>query len=193
MIQSSISREMINEYKDLLLKWNKTINLISKNDIDKIQERHFEDSMQLIGFIPNEYVSIIDVGSGAGFPGVILSMMGVNEMTLIESDSRKAAFLAQAIKLSSNSVQILNERVENINDLVCDIITSRAFAGLDTIFNHTKNITVKDKYLLHKGESYQKELDEAAKHWLFNVNIHDNITFNKGKILEITDLRARYS
>ncbi|RTK93984.1 MAG: 16S rRNA (guanine(527)-N(7))-methyltransferase RsmG [Rickettsiales bacterium] len=193
MMQSSISREMIKEYKELLLKWNKTINLISKKDIDKIQERHFEDSMQLIKFIPNTDISMIDIGSGAGFPGIILSMMGVNEITLIESDSRKVAFLIQAIKLSSNIMRVINDRVENVEDLVCDIITSRAFADLSAIFNYTQNITVKDKYLLHKDESYQKELDEAAKHWLFNVNIHDSIIFNKGKILEITDVRARYS
>lgn len=192
MIYDSISREALNEYEDLIIKWNNTINLVSTNDIENIQRRHFDDSTQLLNFISNKDIAIIDIGSGAGFPGIVLSIMGVKKITLIESDSRKAAFLMQAKKLSLNSIEIINDRVENTNELECNIITSRAFAELDTIFHYTKNITIKDKYLLHKGETYQKELDEAAKHWLFNVNIHDSITFNKGKILEITDVRARY-
>ncbi len=189
-----ISREIklqFDDYKKLLVKWNSTINLISKNDIEKIEERHFEDSIQLINFITDKNISIIDIGSGAGFPGVILSILDIKEMTLIESDSRKSAFLMQALKLSSNLITVINERVENIKDLTCDIITSRAFSDLNSIFNYSKNITVKDKYLLHKGETYKKELDSADKHWLFNVNIHDSITCEKGKILEIINVRAR--
>ena len=163
------------------------INLISSNTIQDVMNRHILDSLQLLSYIDRSS-KIIDLGSGAGFPAIVLSIAGVQDITLIESDSRKAAFLLQAAKLSSYRPRIIHDRIENIEGLNCDIITSRAFADLGSILEYSSKIKVKSKYLLHKGAGYKNEISNARKHWLFNDTVHDSITFETGKILEITDL-----
>lgn len=194
ILEDFVSREAskkIQEYKNLLIKWNKTINLVSSKTLDDILERHILDSIQLLNYIKNKDIVIIDIGSGGGFPGIILSIGGIKKITLIESDSRKAAFLLQASKISSNRVEVKNTRVEDVVNSECDILTSRAFSDLNSIFNYTNNIKVKDKYLLHKGRSYKQEIQNAKKHWLFKINVHDSITSKQGKILEIEDVISR--
>ena len=190
-IQSFVSREVYQkliEYHDLLLKWNSAINLVSSDSIHEILQRHILDSIQLLKFIEDKDISIIDIGSGAGLPGIILSVCGIKKVTLVESDSRKAAFLLQASKISSGEIEIINDRIENITGLECNIVSSRALADLNEIFELSRNIEIADKYLLHKGESYKKEISDARKHWLFNVKVHDSITSNQGKILEIINV-----
>lgn len=189
-IQDFVSREAfekIIEFEKLLLKWNKTINLISAKTSRDIMNRHILDSLQLLPLI-DKNSKIIDLGSGAGFPAIILSIAGIKDITLIESDSRKTAFLLQASKLSTNNIEIINDRIENIDNLQCDIITSRAFAELYSIFEFSSKIKVRNKFLLHKGAGYKNEILKAQKHWLFNKTVHDSITSETGKILEITDL-----
>ncbi len=189
-IQNFVSREAfekIIEFEKLLLKWNKTINLISAKTSGNIMNRHILDSLQLLPLI-DKNSKIIDLGSGAGFPAIILSIAGIKDITLIESDSRKTAFLLQASKLSNNNIEIINDRIENIDNLQCDIITSRAFAELYSIFEFSSKIKVRNKFLLHKGAGYKNEILKAQKHWLFNKTVHDSITSETGKILEITDL-----
>lgn len=191
-IEDFVSREAherLMKYSDLLLKWNSTINLISSSTIHEVLQRHIIDSLQLLKFITNKDISIVDIGSGAGLPGIILSIAGISKVTLVESNSRKAAFLLQAAKLSKGKVEIVNDRIEDIVDLKCDIVTSRAFADLDKIFTLSQGIDITDKYLLHKGEKYKEEISKTKKHWLFNSKVHDSITFDCGKILEITDVK----
>lgn len=190
----NVSREInekLVEYEKLLEKWNKQINLISKSTSNDIKQRHLVDSMQLLNYIDNKEISVLDLGSGAGLPGIILSICGVKKVILVECDERKAAFLLQASKISSNLIEVKNNRIENLNNLSCNIIVSRALTDLTSIFNYCKNIEVKEKFLLHKGKTYESEIDEAGKHWLFKIKIHDSITSKEGKILEITNLKSR--
>ncbi len=185
-----ISREtkkQIDEYQRLLLKWNEKINLISKNALNDFWQRHILDSLQLMQFISSHDIEILDIGSGAGLPGLILSFAGIKCVRLVESDSRKAAFLYEAAKISCNKVTVINDRIENLS-LACDVITARAFAELARIFELTKKITIRQKYLLLKGENYQKELANAQKTWLFDIEKYDSITSNKSKILAIKNL-----
>ncbi len=188
-----ISRGTLREYEMLLKKWNEKINLVSKSTLDDFEQRHLMDSVQITEYIDSKQDKIIDLGSGAGLPGMVLAIMGYEDVTLIESDARKAAFLLQASRLIKHSKHpnILNQRIEEITDISCDIITSRAFAELSKIFDYTRNFVVKKKYLLHKGENYQQEIDEASKSWLFRVEIHDSLTLPKAKILEITDVKPK--
>ena len=191
VIGDYVSREAldrINQYISLLIKWNEKINLISKNTIADVINRHILDSLQLQTYIRNND-SLIDLGSGAGLPGMVLSIAGVKDVTLIESDSRKCAFLLQASKLSYNEITIINKRIEDVSELKCNVLTSRAFASLEKIFNISSKIGVKNKYLLHKGAGYRLEIEDAKKHWLFNQILHDSITSKEGKILEISNLR----
>lgn len=181
MTFKDVSRELFKNYIELLFKWNNNINLISKNiTINDIWERHIYDCASLLEFIgPND--KVIDVGSGAGFPGIILSLLGIKDVTLIESDSRKAAFLLQASKFCSNKVTILNERVENL-PLECDILTSRAFASITNILALCNNIKVKKKCLFLKGKKAIMEIEEAQKEWVFDYRIDKK---NEGWVVEL--------
>ncbi len=178
----NVSRETkFAEYEKLLKKWNDKINLIGKSSIEDFNDRHLKDSLQLKKFI-NDNEKVIDIGSGGGLPGIILSISGVKEVTLIESDSSKCSFLNSAKVISDNKINVLNYRVEDLDDLSCDIITCRAFARIDKIFSLTGQIQTK-KYIFLKGKSYLDELDEAKKNWTFKYDIHDSTTHDDGKVL----------
>ena len=113
-------------YEEMLKKWQNKINLISNSTINEIWERHFFDSAQLIKFIPHGTIKLLDLGSGAGFPGIILSIMGVDEVLLVESDKRKAIFMSEVGRNLGLNIKIINERIENVAPFKVDIITARA-------------------------------------------------------------------
>ncbi len=174
------------EYVDLLIKWNKVINLISHNTLDEIWERHILDCQQLIKFIDPEDM-VVDIGSGAGLPGIVLSMSGVKNVTLVESDKRKAAFLLQASRLSPNKVTVINKRIEDL-EIECDILTARAFASINDILRLSSKIFTKKKILLLKGERVETELIEASKNWEFDYKLHSSETDSSGWIVELRKL-----
>lgn len=187
-----VSRGALLEYQNLLLKWNKTINLISKNSEEDIWQRHIIDSLQLLKYVDLSD-HIIDIGSGAGFPGIVLSIAGAMNVTLVECDSRKVVFLRQAARLSENKVDIIEQRLDENFSGNCDVLTCRGFSSLANILQLTSGMKIRKKLLLLKGENYDSEIEEARKDWLFNVKLHDSITSDKGKILEITDERKSNS
>ncbi|WP_425363210.1 16S rRNA (guanine(527)-N(7))-methyltransferase RsmG [Candidatus Tisiphia endosymbiont of Hybos culiciformis] len=192
---SNVSREVLDaleKYQSLTLKWNKTINLVSCNTERDFWVRHILDSLQLMKYINDQNIHLIDVGSGGGFPGIVLSIAGIKNVTLVESDVRKSVFLLQASKISSNKVNVVNQRIENVK-LDCDILTSRACTQLEKIFVYTKHINVKNKYLLFKGEQYQKEIEIAKKRWSFCHSMYDSETSDNSKILEISNIYDKNS
>ncbi|WP_375326675.1 16S rRNA (guanine(527)-N(7))-methyltransferase RsmG [Candidatus Tisiphia endosymbiont of Nemotelus uliginosus] len=187
----NVSRETmiaLKRYQSLILKWNKTINLVSYKSAGELWSRHILDSLQLMQYIDELNIHLVDVGSGGGFPGVVLSIAGVQNVTLVESDTRKSIFLAQAAKICDNKINIINQRIETL-DLNCDILTSRACSPLKKFFSYTQNIKVKAKYLLLKGQEYQKEIDEAQKKWSFYYLTYDSISSKNSKILEINNVK----
>ncbi|MBN8522428.1 MAG: 16S rRNA (guanine(527)-N(7))-methyltransferase RsmG [Rickettsiales bacterium] len=187
----NVSREVnhaLLNYQNLLLKWNKAINLISRNSQKDIWERHILDSLQLLKYIDFSDM-IIDIGSGGGFPGIVLSICGVKNTVLIESDKKKSVFLAQAAKLSSNKIIIVDERIDEKFNMNCDILTSRGFSSVTNILGVTEGIKIQKKMLLLKGKNYEKEIIEAQKHWVFDFNLHNSITSGEGKIVEIFNIK----
>ncbi len=187
----NVSREVTHallNYQNLLLKWNKAINLISRNSEKDIWERHILDSLQLLKYIDFSDM-IIDIGSGGGFPGIVLSICGVKNTVLIESDKKKSVFLAQASKLSSNKIIIVDERIDEKFNMNCDILTSRGFSSVTNILGVTEGIKIQKKMLLLKGKNYEKEIIEAQKHWVFDFNLHNSITSGEGKIVEIFNIK----
>ena len=187
----NVSREVnhaLLNYQNLLLKWNKVINLISRNSEKDIWERHILDSLQLLKYIDFSDM-IIDIGSGGGFPGIVLSICGVKNTVLIESDKKKSVFLAQASKLSSNKIIIVDERIDEKFNMNCDILTSRGFSSVTNILGVTDGIKIQKKMLLLKGKNYEKEIIEAQKHWVFDFNLHNSITSGEGKIVEIFNIK----
>src|ERR1700735_2435210 len=119
----------LQDYVNLLKKWQAKINLISNSTILDVWKRHIIDSGQLMKYL-SESENVIDIGSGAGFPGMVLAILGIKNMTLVESDSRKAAFLREAARVSGVKITVLCQRLESISLNSFNVITARGFASV---------------------------------------------------------------
>lgn len=186
-----VSRETLekyNVYYEQLKQWNKAIKLVQPDTLDHYWERHILDSVQIIPLIEENY--ILDIGSGAGFPGMALAITGRYKMTLCESNVKKYMFLNEVKRILGVEVDVLNERVESIKDRKYELIVSRACASLDLLFELSQNVSreTSTRFLLHKGESYQKEIEEAQKKWSFTYTKINSITPGNGVILDIRNL-----
>ncbi|MCP4356308.1 MAG: 16S rRNA (guanine(527)-N(7))-methyltransferase RsmG [Proteobacteria bacterium] len=196
-LDQEVSRETFGKlqaYYKLLLKWQKAINLVSHATMDEAVTRHFLDSAQLIKYIPNKDIVLADMGSGAGFPGLVLAIMGVKEVHLIESDVRKATFLRTVVRELELPVTIHNERIGAVSIPNVDLITARALSALVDLFPKVKQIATEGhnvKCLFPKGERTEIEITKARKKWEFDVNLHQSITDKAGKILEISNIKAK--
>ncbi len=162
----------LEEYVFLLEKWNKSINLVSAGDIENIWQKHILICAELMDYISDPDIKVIDLGSGSGLPGMVLSIMGVRQVVLIESNAKKASFLLQASKISDNIVQVISDRIEN-QQLDCDIIVSRALASTEKLLSFTRHVDFKDAMLLIKGPEVEKEIPLEKNPFLhkFSFNI----------------------
>ena len=177
--------DKLNRYIELLQSWNATHNLVRYKTVDDLIIRHIIDSAQIYHLISPEQV-VIDFGSGAGFPGIILSLLGIKKIYLIESNSKKATFLRFASMISDNEVVILNRRIEEINDIQGDVITSRALAHLTDLLKMTRGYLTKSGFCLFiKGEKYQQEIAEASQHYNFQYEIFPSVTHQESGIVKL--------
>lgn len=175
-------------YSDLLVKWQNKINLVGHSTLQDLETRHFEDSRQLIPFIQEKDQIIADLGSGAGFPGMVLAIEGFPNVHLIESDQRKSIFLKEVSRETSTKVEIHNERVEKVA-LKADLITCRAFASLLKILDISAHMAKKEtEYLILKSDDYERELTEAQNHWYFEASIHPSRTDPRGRVILLKNL-----
>ena len=186
--------ERFEVYHKLLLKWQKAINLVSNRTLKKAWERHFADSVQLQNHIPEEANTIVDLGSGGGFPGMILAILfPEKKVHLIESDERKCEFLKNVSRETNRPVTIHNERIENIVGVLnADIISARAFASLDRIIEVTKENWLQNPTLqmvLLKGESVSQEITTAQKMYNFTYETSPSQTGN-GYIVKIKEIKT---
>jgi len=178
-------------YIELLQKWQSLINLVSKSDINNIYERHILDSLTLSDYIKQEFkqkIKIIDIGSGAGFPGMILAIEQQNEFILIDSNHKKTSFLNKIKELYQlKNVKIINDRIENIKENT-DIIISRAFKDLNETFQKCKNIIKQNTHLiLLKGENVNIEIEKTKNYFNFQYKLINNIKSN-GYIIHIQNV-----
>lgn len=181
----------LKEYSDLILKWNKKINLISRSTESDIWERHINDSAQIFRYLSCDD-TICDIGTGAGLPGIVLSIMGIKNTLLVESDLRKSVFLNQAKNISSNQIKVINERIENLdeNNLPkIDYVTSRALADINKLLEFSSLLSPSKAVILLKGKNYKKELEDASKNWHFECEEHESLTNPESVILIINELR----
>ena len=155
---------LLKEYWNLVLKWQKVVNLISNKTIEDGWNRHILDSAQLYFLIPDDKKILLDVGSGGGFPGLVLAILNkvlkgpLKEITLVESDLKKSLFLEEVVRVLNLQVIVLNERIESLS--VCpDVVTARAFAPLDRLFLLLqKNVSRETILILPKGKSVDEEI-----------------------------------
>ncbi len=185
----NVPRGTIEAYIKLLLEWNVKLNLVSIKSEEELVHRHILDSLQLVKYFDKEQ-EVFDIGSGAGFPGLMLSYAGVKKVHLIEKTNKKANFLMVAASLSSNKIKVHNLNIEELKASNCDIITARGFASLEKIFDLTQNIYQdKTKYLLQKGKNVEEEIKNALEKWSFKYIIHKSDTSDEGCILEVELLK----
>lgn len=174
----NVSRETrvrLETFVALLERWNRSINLIARSSLPHVWERHVLDSAQLFPLRPRGACRWIDLGSGGGFPGLVVAILAVDHapglrMTLVESDHRKAAFLAAVIRETGVAARIEVTRVESLPPQSVDVLSARAFrplAGLLPLC--AKHLAPSGIALLPKGRSHQTEIDEALADWRFSV------------------------
>jgi 16S rRNA (guanine527-N7)-methyltransferase len=193
----NVSRETIeklNKYKDLLLSSNKSLNLIGKTTENQIFIRHFADSAQIYNLIEDKS-EIIDLGSGAGFPGVILKILMDNNkidgnITLIDKSPKKSKFLQDLSYELGLTLKIVNLKIENFKFNKISTIVSRAFKKtIDTIDILLKNNDKIRNIILIKGKTYQQEIEEAKKKYTFDVEKFRSITSDESYILKINNIK----
>ena len=193
----SVSRESLQKLRDyqaLLIKWQKAINIVSPASLDDAWARHFVDSLQLLSFIPAGVRHVVDLGSGGGFPGMVLTIArGDLNIALVDSDKRKMQFLKTVSRETSTPVQIYAERVENVLvDIPVDMITARGFASLDVILElawPAIQINPDLQLLLLKGERAQKEIDATRTDFSFDCTLYESVTHTDASVLLISNVR----
>ena len=196
-----VSRETITslvKYENYLIKSNKTLNLIGKSTINEIWLRHFLDSSQVIDFIDKNTSNLIDLGSGAGFPGLIIAILAKDrkirlEVKLIEKSLKKALFLREIVNYLNLNVEVLNiNALTYAKKLEADIIVARAFKPLKIILQLLdKNTENWKKVFLFLGKTGQDELLQASKNWHIKYKQRMSVTSNDSVVIEINKLTKK--
>ena len=173
------------EYKKILIKENENMNLIGKSTIHDIDKRHFLDCIQIVKYIPQFEKPLMDIGTGAGLPGIILSIVGFQNLHLVEKSPKKSLFLEKCKSRLGLKYEVHNKSITEISNLSIDYITARAFASIEKIILMTRKIINKQtKFILLKGRSYISEL-ETINEQKFFWEMHKIITSNESKIIII--------
>ena len=171
-------------YADLLIRWSAHINLVGANTLGDLWRRHLLDSAQLFAHLPQATQSLVDLGSGAGFPGLVLAILGVPGVDLIEADARKCAFLREAARIAAAPVVIRNARIEAVPPRIVDVVTARGCAPLDRLLVLAQPFIGPDTVCLFpKGEQAREELTAAEQAWTMDATFHDSCSDRRGVIL----------
>jgi 16S rRNA (guanine527-N7)-methyltransferase len=192
---SGVSRETLERlqaFVALLSEWNEKHNLVSAKSLDNVWRRHIWDSAQLARYIPHTAQTLVDLGSGAGFPGLVLAEMLRSKVTvtLYESTGKKAEFLKAAAAQLDLPVQVCNERIEAKLRPAADIVTARALAPLDKLLPYAQQFASRQTVCLFlKGQSVVSELTAIRKSWRMKALQHPSLSDPSGVVLEIRELR----
>lgn len=190
------TKERLAAFDASFLDWSSRHNLVARSTIDDRWERHYADSAQLFEHLAGCDGSLVDIGSGAGFPGLILAAMGRGDglkVSLVESVGKKAAFLNAAAKaMDLDNVTVIPQRVESITISPPDFISARALASLDKLCRYAHEIAGKNTICIFpKGQDVGSELTEAAKCWHMDVKKTPSMTNPESSILLISNLAPR--
>lgn len=181
-------------FVDLVLKWNGKINLISRASEADIWVRHILDSVQIWPLSPESAKLWVDIGSGGGFPGLVLAILAKTlrpdlRFILIESDRRKAAFLLQVSKTLALRCDVRAERIESVKGLQADVLSARALAPLSVLLSLGQRLIVPQSVMIFpKGERFEGEIATARQEWQFQLTQIQSATNPAATLLRITDL-----
>jgi len=192
---SNVSRETLDRldaYVALLAAWNRRINLVGATTMGDPWRRHILDSAQLLPLVPAGARRLVDLGSGAGLPGLVLAILGVPEVHLVESDQRKCAFLREAARISAANVQIHARRAQDLPALAADVVTARALAPLPDLLDIGGRFLSNHSICLFlKGRGAGDEVAEAAKTWDMTARLVPSRSDPGGSIVVIEKLARR--
>lgn len=188
-------QERLAVFVALVERWNPKINLIARNGISDIWTRHIADSVQLFRHLPGSPSRLTDLGSGGGFPGIVLAIISATlnpacDHTLIESDQRKAAFLREAIRATGIRASVLAERIETAPPQASDVVTARALAPLETLLGlASRHLNESGVAIFPKGVGYPAELEAAREAWDFSVDAVPSATDPQARVLVLRNIR----
>jgi 16S rRNA (guanine(527)-N(7))-methyltransferase RsmG len=193
MNELGVSRETedrLRAFLALLLRWNGRINLVAEDSPDALWQRHILDSLQLLPLLPAAPGSLTDLGSGGGFPGLVLALASGRETHLLESDRRKAAFLSEAARtLALPGVTVHPQRIERASPPPAIAVTARALAPLPLLLPLAAPLLAPGGVLLFpKGRNVEQELTTAAPHWNMRVERFPSRTDPSATILRLTEV-----
>ncbi|SPF79449.1 16S rRNA (guanine(527)-N(7))-methyltransferase RsmG [Pseudoprimorskyibacter insulae] len=190
----NVSRETYDSlrfYETLARKWTRKINLVSPSTVSDLWRRHIVDSAQVFHVKQNPGAIWLDIGSGAGFPGLVCAVLAkelspATEFHLIESDQRKCAFLRTVKRELGLKATIWAQRIEAVETINANVVSARALADLDTLLSFADHHMAESGVaLFQKGETWEKEVEAAKEKWRFTLNPHKSKTSSNSTILEI--------
>ena len=208
----NISRETLADFEHwfaLLNHWNQRINLVSASTLENFWIRHALDSWQLTTLVPDTARAALDMGSGAGFPGMALAIAAKNgilpnlsKVRLVEANGKKCNFLRTAARELNVPVEISQARLEDVRARRVDILTARALAPLDRLLDYSLSVTGVDEdgtnglktapvLLFPKGENWEMEVRKAQKRFTFNLEAIPSQTNPNARILRLTNARIK--
>lgn len=193
-----VSRETLERlrvFEQLVLKWNPAINLVSKASLPNFWQRHVVDSMQLLDISGADVPRWCDLGSGGGFPGLVIACIAKGQgrktqMTLVEADSRKCVFLHEAARQLDLDVTIKNQRIEEMLPAGANIVSARALAPLVKLCGFAaRHIAAEGQCIFPKGSRHLEELQDARRVWRFDMVTHPSSTDPTGSVVVLRNLQ----
>ncbi|WP_169543758.1 16S rRNA (guanine(527)-N(7))-methyltransferase RsmG [Sneathiella aquimaris] len=189
---TGVSRETLEKlerYVTLLEKWQKAINLVSNSTLADVWERHILDSYQILDHFKQPTGTWLDLGSGAGFPALVIAMASDVDMHVVESDQRKCLFMREVSRETSTPITVHNQRIEKIEPFPADYISARALAPLEKLLEYSAPFShQKTRFCFLKGQDVDAELTNAAKCWKLTSDKHQSLTSKDGSILSLKEV-----
>lgn len=187
--------EQLDRFVEIFLKWQQAVQLVAPSTLTSLWTRHISDSLQLVDYL-EDAKEVVDVGSGGGFPGLVLAIASpAKKFHLVESDTRKASFLREAARITNTRLEVYAERVESVAKRIATevhMVTARAFAPMERMLELTEPFFAAGaKGAFLKSQDVDDELTTAAKSWNVNYQLRNSLTDPRGRILLIEKVTRR--
>lgn len=177
----------------LLVQWQERMNLVGRSSLNDVWRRHVLDSAQLVALLPAAPQTIVDLGSGAGFPGMVLAVLSPHAIHLVESNGKKCSFLRELNRVLAARAVIHQRRIEEIRGVEVDYVIARACAPLPKLLEYARPLLKPGgKCLFLKGQKMQEELTESLKRWKMSVEMIRSLSDPAGTILHLGEIAQRH-